>query len=74
MDATFKYSFDLKCFELAEYFLPAQATSSVKRELAQAIQDTVENFGIPPCEKCKGAGKVSDPYIFGAFVLCPDCH
>ena len=40
----FKYSFDSKCLELAEHFLPAEATESVKYELAQTIQDAVEDF------------------------------
>lgn len=38
------YSFDSKCFDLAEHFLPQEATPAVKNELAQAIQDAVENF------------------------------
>lgn len=40
----FRYCFDPKCLELAEHFLPSQATQSVKNELAQAIQDAVEDF------------------------------
>lgn len=43
-----KYSFDSKCFDLAEYFLPAEATESVKNELAQSIQDAVEDFTMEP--------------------------
>ncbi len=41
---SFKYSFDSKCYELAEHFLHSDATESVKKELAQAVQDAVENF------------------------------
>jgi hypothetical protein len=40
----FRYCFDSKCFDLAEHFLPSQATQAVKNELAQAIQDAVEDF------------------------------
>jgi hypothetical protein len=39
-----KYSFDSKCLDLAEHFLPSHATQECKNELAQSIQDTVENF------------------------------
>lgn len=39
-----KYSFDPKCMDLAEHFLPSHATQSVKNELAQTIQDAVEDF------------------------------
>ncbi len=39
-----KYCFDSKCLDLAEHFLPTEATQSVKNELAQAIQDAVEDF------------------------------
>lgn len=42
--STFRYLFDPKCLELAEHFLPAVATQQVKNELAQAIQDAVEDF------------------------------
>lgn len=34
--------FDPKCLELAEYFLPDQASDDLKAELAQHIQDQVE--------------------------------
>lgn len=47
MNMPFRYSFDSKCFDLAEHFLPPDTTQAVKNELAQAIQDAVENFGIP---------------------------
>jgi len=36
--------FDPKCFELADYFLPSQATERLKSELAQHIQDAVEDW------------------------------
>lgn len=44
MNKPFRYSFDPKCMELAEHFLPSQATDSLKKELAQHIQDAVEDF------------------------------
>lgn len=34
--------FDPKCYELAEHFLPADASEERKRELAQDIQDYIE--------------------------------
>ena len=37
-------SHDPKCHELAEYFLPRNASKLAKSELADAIQDTVETF------------------------------
>lgn len=36
--------FDPMCFGLAEYFLPGGARDEVKRELALAIQNAVEEF------------------------------
>jgi hypothetical protein len=39
-----KYSFDSECLRLAEHFLPEEARQQAMNELAQAIQDTVENF------------------------------
>lgn len=41
--------FDLKCYELAEYFLAdnGAATEEHKAELAQAIQDAVEDYSAP---------------------------
>ncbi len=37
-------SFDSRCYDLAEVFLPDNATEQVKNELAQAIQDAIEDF------------------------------
>lgn len=37
-------SYDSKCYELAEHFLPSQASDRLKSLLAQAIQDRVEDF------------------------------
>ncbi len=37
-------SFDPSCFDLAEQFLPDNAAKSVKNELAQHIQDAIEDF------------------------------
>ena len=41
--------FDPKCYELAEYFLAdnGAATEEHKSDLAQAIQDAVEDFNAP---------------------------
>jgi len=38
-----KFSYDAKCEELAEYFLPDTGDGKVQ-ELAQVIQDAVEDF------------------------------
>ena len=38
--------FDPKCYELAVYFLP-DADSDERNELAAAIQEAVEDFGLP---------------------------
>ncbi len=38
-----KRGFDPKCAELARYFLPNEATEDEVRDLAQAIQDAVED-------------------------------
>ncbi len=35
--------FDTKCYELAELFLPDDATVQRKNEVAQAIQDAIES-------------------------------
>lgn len=35
---------DPQCYDLAEYFLPAAATKKQKSELAQHIQDAVEDW------------------------------
>jgi len=37
-------SFDPDCFDLAEQFLPNDAAKRVKNELAQHIQDAIEDF------------------------------
>ena len=37
------YSFDPKCQELAEYFLPSGVSEELVKDLAQAIQDAVED-------------------------------
>jgi hypothetical protein len=37
-------SFDARCYELAEQFLPDDASLNDKEELAQQIQDTIETF------------------------------
>lgn len=37
-------SFDPRCFDLAEVFLPTEASDRLKNELAQAIQDAVEDW------------------------------
>lgn len=37
-------SYDPKCFELAEHFLPTAASDRLKSEMAQAIQDAVEGY------------------------------
>lgn len=36
--------FDAKCYGLAEYFLPADASEGMKDALAQAVQDAVEDW------------------------------
>jgi hypothetical protein len=36
-------SYDPKCYELAEHFLPSMAREPVKVALAQVIQDAVED-------------------------------
>jgi hypothetical protein len=41
---TKEYSFDEKCLELAEHFLPATAPKEFKADMAQAIQDAVESW------------------------------
>jgi hypothetical protein len=37
-------TFDPKCYELAKLYLPQDATEDQKKELAQAIQDTINEF------------------------------
>lgn len=39
-----KLMHDPKCRELAEYFLPSDVSERLKAELAQAVQDAVENW------------------------------
>lgn len=41
------FSFDPKCYELAEYFLGVEAPKPLLKALAQVIQDAVEDYGIP---------------------------
>jgi hypothetical protein len=42
-----RWSFDKKCFDLAEHFLGVNAPKQFLYELAQAVQDAVEEYGIP---------------------------
>jgi hypothetical protein len=49
-----QWSFDPKCYELAEHFIGMHAPQEFLNELAQAIQDTVEDYGY---------GKEEDPGI-----------
>ena len=37
-------SYDPKCYDLAEHFLPNSAPERLKHGLAQAIQDAVEDY------------------------------
>lgn len=37
-------SYDAKCYELAEHFLPSIASDRIKNDLAQAIQDAIEGW------------------------------
>jgi hypothetical protein len=37
-------NFDQKCYELAELYLPNDATEDQKKALAQALQDTINEF------------------------------
>ena len=39
-----RYCFDPACLTLAEHFLPSAASDGLKWELAQAIQNAVEEF------------------------------
>lgn len=39
-----KYSYDSKCKDLAEHFLPEDVSVEMVRDLSQAIQDCVEDF------------------------------
>jgi hypothetical protein len=43
-----KYSYDIRCYELAEYFLSEESESEYKdrrlQELAQDLQDVVERW------------------------------
>jgi hypothetical protein len=43
--------FDQKCYDLAEYFLPTDATEERKSELAQSIQDHIELMLFVPEEE-----------------------
>lgn len=36
--------FDPECYKLAEYFLSREASGRLKDELAQEIQDTIEDW------------------------------
>jgi hypothetical protein len=66
MDEKRKWSFDPKCYDLAEHFLGSRVPERVLNELAQAIQDTVEDYGLP---------KEEDPGIqAGAATPFADNH
>lgn len=43
-------SYDSKCYELAEHFLPDDASEDLKAELAQLIQQTCEDY----CQEMEG--------------------
>ena len=43
-----KYNFDPLCFELASHFLPDGATEDARNDLAQVIQDAVDNRLLKP--------------------------
>jgi hypothetical protein len=45
-----KYNFDPLCLELASHFLPDDATNAAKNELAQVIQDAVDDHRLKPDE------------------------
>jgi hypothetical protein len=47
-----RFSVDPKSYELAEHFLPNDAPDSIKRELAQLVQDAVEGYTPPACSAC----------------------
>jgi hypothetical protein len=50
-------SFDTRCFDLAEHFLPTQARHELKDELAQAIQTRIEDWlEFEAKERCKALG------------------
>lgn len=38
------YSFDPRCLDLAQHFLPHDASDVSKNELAQSLQDCAEDF------------------------------
>lgn len=44
MNKSRAFSFDPKCLELAEHFLPSAASEQLKNELAQTVQNAVEEF------------------------------
>jgi hypothetical protein len=37
-------AFDIKCYELAQHFLPDNAPEQIKSKLAQVIQDDIEDW------------------------------
>jgi hypothetical protein len=43
-DSDGKHCFDPACLQLAEHFLPSNASHSLKWDLAQTIQDAVEDY------------------------------
>jgi hypothetical protein len=49
-----KNSHDPKCRELAEHFLPTTTTDRLKAELAQHIQDAVEDWLRGEAERLRG--------------------
>jgi vacuolar-type H+-ATPase subunit E/Vma4 len=47
-------SYDPQCWELAQHFLPDGATVRLKNELAQAIQDAIEDWLTEERDRLKG--------------------
>jgi hypothetical protein len=55
-----KYSFDPKCLELADYFLPGGTSRDLRWDLAQTIQDAVELYiDVQIAERMADLGELS---------------
>lgn len=52
--------FDPKCYEIAEYFLPDDASEARKNGFAQGIQDYIELMLFEPVAGCKNIDSVKE--------------
>lgn len=64
-------SFDEKCYELAEHFLPSMASERLKAALAQTVQDAVEDYMVGEAVNLQS---IADPKPIPRCLRCDNNH